>query len=123
MRHVALVAFARLRNDRAPRPDSREQKEAAIAIVAALVVLALVAFLSALIAGRARGVVRLLAQTVAVILASLTGALVGFLIPLAPFADRVIGTALWAGILGTLGTIAGMSAAESLMTALDKRGS
>ena len=48
-------------------------------------------------------------------------ALAGFLIPLAPFVDRFTGTALWAGALGMLGTIGGMSAAEAFMARLDRR--
>jgi hypothetical protein len=59
-------------------------------------------------------------QTLAVILASLTGALAGFFIPLIPLADGVYGSALAAGILGTLGTIGGMSAVEALIARLEK---
>jgi hypothetical protein len=80
-----------------------------------------VAVLAALLAGRSGGLVRLLAQAVAVILGALTGALAGFVLPLAPVADRMIGTALWAGALGTLGTIGGMSLAEWLMARLDSK--
>jgi hypothetical protein len=61
--------------------------------------------------------VRIFAQMAAVILASLTGALAGFLIPL-PLAPN--GGALPAGVLATLGTIGGMSLAETLMARLDK---
>jgi branched-subunit amino acid ABC-type transport system permease component len=44
---------------------------------------------------------------------SLTGALLGFFVPLIPFIDDGIrGSAFWAGILGTLGAIGGMSLAE-----------
>jgi len=63
--------------------------------------------------------IRILAQAATVILATLAGALIGFLIPLAPVADRFIGTAFWAGILATLGAIGGMSLAESVMARLD----
>jgi hypothetical protein len=49
------------------------------------------------------------------------GALAGFLIPLAPLVREWIGESFWAGILGTLGTLAGMSLIETLMARLDKR--
>ena len=77
---------------------------------------------AALLAGAGGGLVRILAQAAVLILASLAGALAGFLLSLAPFVDRFIGSAPWAGILGTLGTIGGMSLAETLIARLDKRG-
>jgi phage-related protein len=98
-----------------------ETRSPAISIAAAPVVLALVAILAAIVASRSGGLVRLLAQIVAVILASVAGALAGFLIPLAPLVRQWIGEAFWAGILGTLGTLAGMSLIETLMARLDKR--
>ena len=60
---------------------------------------------------------RIVAQTAAVVLASLTGALMSFLIPLAPF---VPGVALLAGVLATLGTLCGMSLAEAAIARLDR---
>ncbi len=90
-------------------------------IAAAPVALALAAAAAAASASACDGLSRILAQAVAVILASFAGALAGFLLPLAPFVDRFIGTAPWAGALGTLGTIGGMSAAEALMARLDRR--
>ena len=104
-----------------PRLLPGKGKEPAIWIVAAIAALALLAVLAALIAGRSAGLVRLLAQAVAVVLGSLTGALVGFVIPLAPVVDRWIGAAFWAGVLGTIGTIAGMSLVEWLMERLDRK--
>ena len=97
-------------------------EDVAIWIAAAPVVLAVAAYAAALLAGAGGGLVRILAQAAALILASLAGALAGFLLPLAPFVDRFIGSAPWAGILGTLGTIGGMSLAETLIARLDKRG-
>ena len=96
-------------------------EEEAIGIVAAPFALAFVAWLAALIAARAGGAIRLAAQAIAVILASLAGALAGFLIPLAPLPDLVIRPALLAGILGSLGTIAGMAVAEWLLAKLDRQ--
>ena len=64
---------------------------------------------------------RLVAETVAVILASLAGALAGFLIPLAPVVRQAIGGAFWAGLLATPGTLCGMSLAKALMARLDRR--
>ena len=60
---------------------------------------------------------RIFAQMAAVILASLTGTLAGFLIPLLFAPD---GGAFPAGVLATLGTIGGMSLAETLMARLDR---
>jgi hypothetical protein len=56
----------------------------------------------------------------AVVFASLAGAFLGFLIPLAPFVREVIGEAFWAGLLAMLGTIAGMSLSETLLARLDR---
>ena len=92
-----------------------------IAIAVSLIGLALAALAAALIAVKSDGFVRVAAQTLAVILASLTGALIGFFIPLIPLAEGVRGSALAAGILGTLGTIGGMSAAENLIARLEKK--
>lgn len=98
----------------------RAKESAAISIAASLIGLALAALAAALIAAKSGGLVRIAAQTLAVILASLTGALVGFFIPLIPLADGVRGSALAAGIFGTLGTIGGMSAAEALTARFEK---
>ena len=77
----------------------------------------LVAGASAWLASRTSGLVRIVAQMAAVVLASLSGALMGFLIPLAPF---VPGGALLAGVLATLGTLCGMALAEAAMARLDR---
>lgn len=90
-------------------------------IAAAPVVLALAAAAAAAAGSTSDGLFRIPAQAAAVILASFAGGLAGFLLPLAPFVDRFIGSAPWAGALGTLGTIGGMSAAEALMARLDRR--
>ena len=104
-------------------PIARGRKEPAIWIVAAPVALALAAVLAALIAARRGGFVRLLAQAVAVILGSLTGTLVGFVIPLAPVVDRAdrhgVAGRRPRGTIGSL--IAGMSLAEWLMERLDRK--
>jgi hypothetical protein len=106
----------------AGRPPICKAKEgAAIAIAASLIGLALAALFAALVAARSGGFLHGVAQTIAIILASLTGALIGFFIPLIPLAIGVRGSALAAGILGTLGTIGGMSVAETLIVALEKR--
>jgi hypothetical protein len=56
----------------------------------------------------------------AVVFASMAGGFLGFVIPLAPLLREAIGEALWAGLLATLGTIAGMSLVEALMARLDR---
>ena len=108
------------RNRRKGRSTFRAEEGAAIAIAASLIGLALAALLAARVAAKRGGFVGVAAQTLAVVLASVTGALVGFFIPLIPLADGVRGSAFAAGILGTLGTIGGMSAAENLMARLEK---
>ena len=92
-----------------------------MAIAFLLVGLALAALIASLIAANSAGVVRVAAQTFAVVLASLTGALAGFLIPLTPLSGGLRGSALTAGILGTLGTIGGMSLGENLISRLESR--
>jgi hypothetical protein len=89
----------------------------ALAVLAAL---ALVGCAAAWLASRSGGLVRILAQLAAVVFASLAGAFLGLLIPLAPLVREAIGEAFWAGLLATLGTIAGMSLAETLMAKLDR---
>ena len=101
-------------------PTGEGTKEAAIAIVAAPFGLAFVAWLAALLAGRAGGLIRLVAQAAAVVLFSVAGALAGFLIPLA-LPETGVPPALIAGVLGTLGTIAGMAVAEWLLARCDRR--
>jgi len=61
------------------------------------------------------------ASLISLALAALAAALIGFFIPLIPLADGVRGSALAAGILGTLGTIGGMTAAENLTARLEKK--
>jgi hypothetical protein len=95
------------------------KEDSAIPIAASLVALALAAYASARFAGGSGGLVRVVAQALAVILFSLTGALIGFFIPLIPVA-ALHSSAFAAGILGTLGTIGGMSLAEKIMIRLDK---
>ncbi|HME84267.1 MAG TPA: hypothetical protein VKG91_06880 [Roseiarcus sp.] len=109
------------------RPGNRDRNGTqikgapAIWTVVALAALALVACAAALLASKTRGLVRVLAQVVAVVAASLTGALAGFVIPLTPVARGAIGDAFWAGLLATLGTLVGMSLVEMLMARLDRR--
>lgn len=98
-----------------------KMEAAAIAIAALLIGLALAALLPGLVALKSGGFVQVAAQTLAVVLASLAGALAGFVIPLIPLGDGVHDSALAAGILATLGAIGGMSLAENLMARLDKR--
>ncbi len=85
-----------------------------------LAALALVGCAAAWLASGSGGLVRILAQLAAVVFASLAGAFLGFLIPLAPLVREAIGGAFWAGLLATLGTIAGMSLAETLVARLDR---
>ena len=102
-------------------PHNPEKEDVAIPIAFSLIGLALAVLVFLLIAAKSGGIVRVAAQTFAVIFASLTGALAGFSIPLIPFADGVHDSALAAGILGTLGTIGGMALAENLMAWLEQR--
>ncbi len=102
------------------RTHLAEKGGAAIPIAASLIGLAVAAFVAAAIAVKSGGFIRAAAQTLAIVLASLTGAVAGFLIPLIPFAGGVRGDALAAGILGTLGMIGGMSAAEYYLAWLEK---
>jgi CBS domain containing-hemolysin-like protein len=112
---------ARAATHSAKRPRIFRAKEAAIAIAVSLIGLALAALAAMLIAAKSGGFVSVVGRALAVILASLTGALIGFFIPLIPLADGICGSALAAGILGTLGTIGGMTAAENLMARLEKK--
>jgi hypothetical protein len=52
---------------------------------------------------------------------SLTGVLLGFFVPLLPLPGGVHGSALSAGVLGTLGAIGGMSVAEYSLSRIGAR--
>lgn len=99
----------------------REKEGAAIPFAFSLVGFALAALVASLVAAKSSGLIQAAAKTLAIIFASLAGALVGFCIPLIPVADGISGSALTAGILGTIGTIGGMTLAENLLDRLEQR--
>ena len=99
----------------------RKQGDDAIAIAASLIALALAGLIAALAAAKTGGIARVFARTLTVVLMSLTGALLGFFVPLIPLPGGVHGSALSAGVLGTLGAIGGMSVAEYSLSRIGAR--
>jgi len=99
----------------------RKQGDDAIAIAASLIALALAGLIAALAAAKTGGIARVFARTLTVVLMSLTGALLGFFVPLIPLPGGVHGSALSAGVLGTLGAIGGMSVAEYSLSRIGPR--
>jgi hypothetical protein len=70
-----------------------------------------------------RGGVDVVAKAAFLILTSLACIAIGFFLPMAPVLRALIGSAFWAGLLATAGSLAGMSLSEALLARLDTRAS
>ena len=68
-----------------------------------------------------RGAVNVAAKAVFLILTCLACIVTGFLLPMVPGASAVIGGAFWAGLLATVGSLAGMSLSDALLTHFETR--
>jgi hypothetical protein len=90
-----------------------------ILIVATIVAFALLWYAALRVAAKSRGGVNVLARAAFLILTSLACIVIGFLLPLAPVISALIGSAFWAGLLATLGALAGMGLSDELLTRLE----
>jgi hypothetical protein len=68
-----------------------------------------------------RGGVDVAAKAAFLILTCLACIAIGFFLPMAPVLSALIGSAFWAGLLATAGSLAGMSLSEALLARLDTR--
>jgi hypothetical protein len=90
-----------------------------ILIVATIVAFALLWYATLRGAAKSSGGVNVLARAAFLILTSLACIAIGFLLPLAPGVSALIGSAFWAGLLATVGALAGMSLSDELLTRLE----
>jgi uncharacterized membrane protein YoaK (UPF0700 family) len=63
-----------------------------------------------------RGGVDVVAKAAFLILTCLACIAIGFFLPMVPVISALIGSAFWAGLLATAGSLAGMSLSDALLT-------
>ena len=68
-----------------------------------------------------RGGVAVIAKAAFLILTCLACIAIGFLLPMAPVISALIGSAFWAGLLATVGSLAGMSLSDALLARFETR--
>jgi hypothetical protein len=90
-----------------------------ILIVATIVAFALLWYAALRVAAKSGGGINVLARAAFLILTSLACIVIGFLLPLAPVINALIGSAFWAGLLATLGALTGMGLSDELLTRLE----
>jgi hypothetical protein len=61
------------------------------------------------------GVVDVVAKAAFLILTCLACIAIGFFLPMVPIISALIGTAFWAGLLATVGALAGMRLSDALL--------
>jgi hypothetical protein len=71
------------------------------------------------IAVASRGVVDVAAKAVFLILTCLACVAIGFLLPMAPVINAVIGSAFWAGLLASGGALTGMAVSDAILTRIE----
>ena len=75
-------------------------------------------------AAASRGAINVAAKAVFLILTCLACIVIGFLLPMVPGARAIIGSAFWAGLLGSGGALAGMAVSDAILVRIkpDKAG-
>jgi hypothetical protein len=68
-----------------------------------------------------RGAANVIAKAVFLILTCLACVAIGFFLPMVPGVSSVIGSAFWAGLLATAGSLAGMGLSDEILTRLEAR--
>ena len=68
-----------------------------------------------------RGGVDVVAKAAFLILTCLACIAIGFFLPVVPVVSALIGSAFWAGLLATLGALAGMGLSDALLGRLEAR--
>jgi uncharacterized membrane protein YoaK (UPF0700 family) len=92
-----------------------------ILIAATIVVFALLGYASLRTAAVTRGAVNVVARAAFLILTCLACIAIGFFLPMVPVVSALIGSAFWAGLLATLGALAGMGLSEELLSRIEAR--
>ncbi len=68
-----------------------------------------------------RGVSAVIAKAAFLIMTSLACIAIGFFLPMVPVISALIGSAFWAGLLATVGSLAGMSVSDALLARFETR--
>lgn len=92
-----------------------ELRRSFILIAAAIVAFALLWYASLRTAAATRGGVKVVARAAFVILTCLACIAIGFFLPMVPVINALIGNAFWAGLLATVGALAGMGLSDDLL--------
>jgi hypothetical protein len=70
-----------------------------------------------------RGGVNVVARAAFLILTCLACTAIGFFLPMVPVISALIGNAFWAGLLATVGALAGMGLSDGLLDRVETRDS
>jgi hypothetical protein len=97
------------------RDGDFQTRRSFIPIIATIVAFALLWYGSLRIAATTRGGVDVVAKAAFLILTSLACIAIGFFLPMVPVISALIGGAFWAGLLATVGSLAGMSLSDALL--------
>ena len=102
-------------------PGRAARRRPLIRIAATIAVFALLWYASFRTAAASHGVVNVVAKAVFLILTSLACVAIGFFLPMAPVISSIIGGAFWAGVLATVGALAGMGLSDAVLERLEAR--
>jgi hypothetical protein len=97
------------------REGGFEARRSSIRIVATIIVFALLWYGSLRIVVASRGGLDVVAKAAFLILTSLGCIAIGFFLPMLPIMSALIGSAFWAALLATAGSLAGMSLSDALI--------
>jgi uncharacterized membrane protein YoaK (UPF0700 family) len=98
-----------------------EIRRSLIRLAATIVAFALLWYASLRAAAATRDAVNVLAKAALLILTCLACIAIGFFLPMVPVISALIGSALWAGLLATVGALAGMGLSDAILTRLEAR--
>jgi uncharacterized membrane protein YoaK (UPF0700 family) len=98
-----------------------ELRRSFILIAAAIVAFALLWYASLRTAAVTRGAVNVVARAAFLILTCVGCIAIGFFLPMVPVISAVIGNAFWAGLLATVGALAGMGLSDDLLNRVETR--
>jgi hypothetical protein len=96
-----------------------QKRRLSIRIAASIAVFALLWYGSLRAAAGTRGAVSVVAKAIFLILTCFACIVIGFLIPMIPGVNAVIGSALWAGLLASGGALAGMALSDAILARIE----
>jgi pilus assembly protein TadC len=99
----------------------REIWRSFIRIAATIAAFAVLWYASFRIVAVSRGAANVIAKAAFLILTSLACIAIGFFLPVVPVVSAVLGSAFWAGLLATAGTLAGMALSDAILARLETR--